>query len=28
VTDLNARPMRKLGVSRRQLFDEQDRVVA
>jgi transposase len=25
VTDLNARPMRKLGVSRRQLFDELDR---
>jgi transposase len=25
VTDLNARPMRKLGVSRRQLFEELDR---
>lgn len=25
VADLNARPMRKLGVSRRQLFDELDR---
>jgi transposase len=27
VADLNARPMRKLGVSRRQLFDELDRPV-
>ena len=25
ITDLNARPMRKLGVSRRQLFEELDR---